>query len=66
MGVNQMCATTLLTLDLAQDDRLEGVGIKGGWRESVYDEGRVLLLLTSSARALIWQGRSYIIVNSEL
>lgn len=24
VGVNQMCATTLLTLDLAQDDRLEG------------------------------------------
>lgn len=31
--------------------------------ESVCDEGRVLLLLTSSARALFWQGRSYIIVR---
>lgn len=44
MGVNQMCATTLLTLDLAQDDRLEGVGIKGGWRECVMGK-KVLLHL---------------------
>ena len=26
-GLNQMCANTLLTLDLTQDDRLEGVCI---------------------------------------
>lgn len=30
MGVNQMCATTLLTLDLAQDDQMEGVCINFG------------------------------------
>ena len=28
-GLNQMCANTLLTLDLTQDDRLEGVCIMG-------------------------------------
>ena len=36
-GLNQMCANTLLTLDLTQDDRLEGVCIVGIYILCKYD-----------------------------